>query len=112
MDNLEERIQNIVTIAKYEKIMESGKWISEIPYLNFKPEWQVKVIPPFAGAVIRFIIKNGEKTISVYLDCYNKLGCYNKPYWEIYPYLDDTFRCDMSDTESLLEAITKSFENF
>lgn len=42
---------------------------------------------------------------SIYLDCYGRLGCYGSPYWEVYPYEGDVFRCDMSDAEGLLNAI-------
>lgn len=90
----------------YEKTFESEKWVKEIPFLKFKSEWDVKVIPPFCGAVVRFLVKFNDKEISVYLDCYNNLGAVGKPYWEIYPYVnDDVYRCYMNETENLLHAI-------
>lgn len=97
---------------EYEKAFESERWIEEIPYLNFKPEWKVKVIPPFCGAVVRFRIDYNDIELSVYLDCYDNLGSVGQPYWELYPYVnDDTFRCLMNDTDELLHAIEISLNN-
>lgn len=85
------------------------KWTYEIPYLQFKPEWQVRVIPPRTGAIIRFIVKQGDKHVSVYLDCYGELAPCDKPYWEIYPdYRNDNARFYIDETDELLEAIEKS----
>ena len=97
------------TKYKMEELYEWDKWRMEIPYLKFKPEWEVKVIPPFNGAVVRFLVKKGENTISTYLDCYNELGFVGQPYWEIYPYVDgDVYRCLMDETELLIDAIEQS----
>lgn len=95
-------------LREYEEQMEHRKWIKEIPYLQFPADWKVKITPPFAGAVVRFGVEKGGNNVSVYLDCYDKLGCYGSPYWEVYPYNDDVFRCDISDVEGLLAAIAYS----
>ena len=94
--------------ADYEKLMESRKWIKEIPFIKFKEEWEVKVIPNFAGSVVRFLVKYKEKEVSVYLDCYDNLGSEGRPYWEVYPYKDDTFRCYIEETKELFYAINQS----
>ena len=93
--------------AKIEKEEEWLKWKIEIPVLNFPSDWNVKIIPPFSGAIVRFIILNieGEQIVSVYLDCYDMLGYFGEPYWEIYPYGDDVYRVAMNDTKELLEKI-------
>lgn len=52
--------QEKIDIYMYDKIMESRKWTQEIPFLQFQSDWEVKIIPPFAGAVIRFLIKKKE----------------------------------------------------
>lgn len=93
---------------EYSEKMEHMKWVKEIPYINFKKEWAVQVSPPFSGAVVRFRVKYNNAEVSVYLDCYDRLGYYGSPYWEVYPHNDDVFRCDMLDTESLLKAIEES----
>lgn len=102
--------ENIMKCYEVERIMEHRKWMMEIPYLQFPRDWDVKIIPPFAGATIRFKIRKENANVSVYLDCYDNLGCYGEPYWEVYPHKDDVFRCIMADTESLLGAIAESIE--
>lgn len=97
-------------VYEVERIMEYNKWCGEIPYIKFPTDWEVQIIPPFAGAVARFKIRKGDASVSIYLDCYDRLGCYGQPYWEVYPHHDDVFRCDMADTDSLLKAITESIE--
>lgn len=98
-------------IYEVEGIMEYRKWVVEIPFIKFPSDWEVQVIPPFGGAVARFSVKKGDKQVSIYLDCYDKLGIYGEPYWEIYPYEDDVFRCAMKDTESLLKAISETLNS-
>lgn len=88
------------------------KWVDEgrkIPYLQFRGDWQVQVIPPFGDAVIRFaiLLPSGQRK-SVYLDARNSLGYWRDdgtPYWEVYPYRGDVGRCDMDDTVMLMEMI-------
>ena len=93
---------------EHEKKMEYEKWVKEIPYMQFPNDWKVQITPPYRGAVVRFMVRKDDMEVSIYLDCYDKLGSYDSPYWEVYPHKGDCFRCDMSDTESLLNAITES----
>lgn len=87
------------------------EWIDHIPYISFPPDWQIKVIPPFSGAMARFWIKNGDNNISIYLDTYNRLGYWGDgPYWEVYPYRDDVGRCDMGDIPELLRMIQEALD--
>lgn len=86
------------------------EWVKEIPYIRFPSEWDVKIIPPFGGAMARFLIKTGTKEISVYLDCHGSLGAFETPYWEVYPYNDDTYRCHMNETDELIKAIGEALE--
>lgn len=86
---------------------ESREWASKIPYMSLPSDVEFKVIPPFAGAVARFMVKKGNRTVSVYLDCYSILGAMNKPYWEIYPYKGDTYRCYIDEVDELSEKITE-----
>jgi hypothetical protein len=88
------------------------EWCEKVPFIRFPAEWDVKVIPPFAGAIARFIVRlpDGE-TRSVYLDVYNRLGFYSnppEPYWEVYPYQGDVGRCDMADVAELIRMIGDS----
>ena len=97
-----------------EKWME---WVDKLPWLNFKKEWNVKVIPPFAGAIARFQISldDGNKTfISVYFDGFDKLGWVGKPYWEIYPVESEgereTARFLLGQEKEMLNLIDKELQ--
>lgn len=98
--------------SKMYKEFEWDKWLNEVPYIQFPKHFKVQITPPFTGAVVRFCVKHIEDEnthVSVYLDCYNTLGCYGEPYWEIYPYSDgDTYRCGMNEIEDLIYRIDES----
>ena len=95
--------------AEVEYSEEWEKWRYEIPYIKFDKEWEIKVIPPFAGAIVRFIVRSGDSSISVYLDCYDKLGCFGEPYWEMYPHKNgDVYRVRMNNVEELVNQIRES----
>lgn len=101
-----------------DEAFEWSKWKDEIPYLKFPGHWKVKIMPPFAGAIIRFSVTTNDKNhVSVYLDCYAQLGSWDEPYWEIYPYEkignqnSDVYRGPMNKTVNLLEAIELSLKN-
>jgi len=97
--------------ARADAAYEYRAWCNKIPSLHFKQEWNVKIIPPFGGAIARFWIDYNGRHISCYLDCYDELGYYGEPYWEIYPYQDDVWRCGMMETEELMEKIEEVLEN-
>lgn len=103
-------------LHQYEVLQEHRKWIKELPYLNFKKEWDVKIIPPFGKAIIRFCIDYNDKRASVYFDGYSELGfMYGEegepiPYFEFYDgkdirrYLMDESEQMMKDIEEYLES--------
>jgi hypothetical protein len=90
------------------------KWreiCAQVPFIKFDPRWEISVIPPFAGAVARFLVRDPaipKSKVSVYLDWFDALGYMDAPYWEVYPVGDDTERCLLAETEKLLESIRKS----
>ncbi len=96
--------------AKLRKDNEWDKWLEEIPFIKWPRNWMVKGVPPFAGAVIRYRVKleGMQDEVSIYLDCYDRLGFYRAPYWEVYPYNDDIFRCGINEIDVLLKAIKQS----
>lgn len=96
--------------VKYDKIMETDKWAQEIPYIKFPMDWKIQITPPFAGATVRFRVMKGNAWASIYLDCYNNLGCEDEPYWEVYPIGGDVQRCALKDIERLLELISISID--
>ena len=107
---MKEELDDFMLVYKYDSLMEHSKWIKEIPYIQFPSNWQVQISPPSTGAVVRFRVKKDLAEVSIYLDCYDRLGIYGTPYWEVYPYNDDVFRCDMHSTNELIEAIAQSIE--
>ena len=97
-----------VARLKIERAEDWRTWMDKIPAIQFDADWQVKVIPPFSGAMARFLILKGGKQASIYLDCYDVLGCVGHPYWEVYPVADDVGRCDIDDIEQLLVLIRRA----
>lgn len=86
------------------------EWVKRIPAIEFPTGWKVRMAPPFNGAMVRFRVSlDGEREheVSVYLDCFDRIGCFGAPYWEVYPYQEDVGRCAMEDTKSLLQMITE-----
>jgi hypothetical protein len=60
---------------EYSKEMEHEKWREQIPFINFPSDWTIQICPPFSGAVVRFRVKKDKAHVSIYLDCYDNLGC-------------------------------------
>ena len=96
------------------RVEEDQKWraeINRIPFLTFRSDWQVRVIPPFGDAVVRFQVILPSGTLkSIYMDSRCSLGIWGngvnpEPYWEVYPYKGDVGRCDVADTIMLMEMI-------
>lgn len=104
-----EKEEEIISARRGMEIeWEFRKWVKEIPFIPFKRNWLVKPIPPFGGAISRFCVQRlgSDTVVSVYLDCYDALGCYGSPYWEVHPDKDgDCSRCDMEDIDQLVKNI-------
>lgn len=103
----------------YDEVFESMRWRQELPYLQFPADCQIKIIPAFLSAIIRFIVR--KKTtprgefVSVYFDGYSNLGHFSfpepTPHWEIFPDQDgDNARFALGDEESMLQAIEASLQ--
>ena len=99
------------SIARFhvEEEYEFRKWAGKMPAFQFDPNWEVKIIPPFGGAVARFYVINGNKHISVYFDAYDELGCVGEPYWECYPNATngDVARFLFGEEDALMQEIKK-----
>lgn len=86
------------------------------PSIPFKPNWQVRIIPPYNGAAVRFHVLHGNGFVSVFADVENKLGVLFDegkmvPYWEVYPIDSDYQRCKLHDVDELIRLIEKSLEH-
>lgn len=100
---------------KCEQLFEWKKWAGEIPFIKFPASWHVRIIPPYANAVVRFnVIRddqlNTNDFISIYLDCYDRLGHMGKPYWEAYCVEDECVRFLLGQEEQLIAAIDAEFD--
>lgn len=93
-----------------ERTEKWAEWVKDIPSIKFPPDWSVQVIPPFGGAMARFVVSTEKARVSVYLDVYDRLGYFGSPYWEIHPYEDDVMRYPMSSVDELLKGIAESIE--
>lgn len=86
-------------------------WYTKIPHVPFQPEWDVRAVPAFGGAIVRYRIQHMGADISVYLDAYDALGCVGKPYWQIYPDANgDAERFLMADVGDLVSGIADAIE--
>ena len=105
-----ETLERISISAKYDRVMETREWTSSIPPITFPSDWQVHIVPPFAGAVVRFLVAKDNKYASIYLDGYGILGAEEEPYWEVFTPIEDSFprRCPMEDTDTLMTLIHKA----
>jgi len=93
-------------MKEYDKIRKrNNEWVGKIPIIPFKKDWQIELNPPFNGALVRFNVMKNGKSISVFLDVDDSLGCMNEPYWEIYPYYQDTQRFLLYQVSDLVKAI-------
>ena len=106
-------------ISKYENLQECRGWGARIPALHFEKEWDVKIIPPFGGAVIRFHINHNGKFVSVYFDGYSEyseLGYMVDendepiPYWEYYDG-EECYRYYIDESEQMMTDIKKFLES-
>lgn len=94
-------------------VEEEEKWLGlcrDMPELTFRPDWKVKVIPPFGGAIIRFYVTKGDRYVSVYLDAFGRLGAVEYPYFEAYPIGDDCRRYSVDDVGSMMDDISKELD--
>lgn len=79
------------------------------PRLRFPAEFEIEILPPFAGALFRFRVWAGETWVSVYCDDIDAFGSMGRPYYEIYPdERDDTRRFWPDETEAMMIAIIQS----
>lgn len=92
--------------VEYAREMESYKWALKIPFIRFPMHWEVRVLPPFIGAIVRFEIRYKNAIVRVALDGYGMLEYSEMPqYWSITSMHTDVQTCDMNDTESLIKLI-------
>lgn len=88
------------------------EWCNKILDIRFDSDWDIKIIPPFGGAITRFTAAKNDKYVSVYLDVFSKLGLmYDNagdpiPYYEVYDG-EDTQRFYLDETDEMMDYIRK-----
>lgn len=104
--------RDIYLLSRVTEEFEWNDWAIKIPFIQWPSDWMVKAVPPFSTGIIRYWIKRTDSDgfVSVYLDCYDMAGSCGSPYWEIYPYEGDCYRCGINKIDELLDAISFSLE--
>lgn len=103
-------VQTQIDRCEIEHKEEWREWIEKIPAIPMRDGWSMKPVPPFAGAIARFyIIEGDKKRVSVYLDVFERLACTEdgRGYWEVYGSGEDPDRCDIDDVDELIRLIEK-----
>lgn len=107
-DHIEQHKKQLDLFVKRVEIEAEQEWDrvrQELPWLNFPPHLCVKIVPPFMGAMVRFLVKNpvtGD-TASVYYDEWGMLGA-DRQYWEVYVH-GDTTRFERDDVVAMMNFI-------
>lgn len=117
-DDTNDYVSMQVERSKVESNEGWRNWCKEAPWLQFPPELEVKLLPPFGGAMARFMARfpDSENHVSVYWDCHDTLGAMDEPYWELYPVkykgeesdYFDTARFRMGREPQMMVAIIRS----
>lgn len=104
------RVDSLVQRCMIEEKEKWRDWIEKIPFIQFKPDWKVQIIPPTVGAMARFRVLKPDckEEISIYLDCLERLGHFGGPYWEVYPHRGDVARCSIEDVDTLIQYIEEA----
>jgi len=106
-------------LKRYE-IERQEEWsdaCKKMPKLRFPAYWDVTILPPFGGAMARFMVDLpcGQHK-SIFADFHHTLGYFGMPgdqpipYWEVYPYRGDVGRCEIGDVQKLFEMIADTNE--
>jgi hypothetical protein len=104
----EDEVPDIIERMALERAEKWDEWWRRMPPLKFKEEWGVKIAPPSVGAMVRFVVSYKEASVSVYFDVFNRLGYMSGPYWEIWPYEEDTARFMFGEEDNMMKAIEYS----
>lgn len=103
-----------------ERICEWERWATEIPFIPFPADWEIRIVPPLRGVIVRFQVRQKGKPyhpVSVVLHEGVTLGdLTEKPAWEVYPLMEPIVgddiavgHIDINDTAHLLAEIQEAF---
>lgn len=91
-----------------ENMFEWEKWTKDIPYISLPEGTEIKILPPSGGVVSKFSIrkKGSNHNVLVFLDAYDNVNKYGKPYWGINSAaLKETEKIPFEDINELEEKI-------
>jgi hypothetical protein len=105
-------IEHSISRSRVEVAEDWRGRISEIPYIKWPADWEVRAIPPFGGALVRYMVRLPNGAVkSIYLDCFQSLGFFGQEaYWEVYPVGGDVGRCAVEDVQELLRLVADEAE--
>lgn len=113
-DNVPKKVSLIsrydMNAIDWETKVEEALKKTPVPWIRFPADWEVQIVFPFCGAAVRFLVRRGNRQVSIYGDYFDCLGSQGEPYWEVYPVGDDVGRCAISDVRELLNMIRKALE--
>ena len=110
LELMDKQLERLHIIPKIDAMNEYRNWAQKLLAFHFDKEWDVKIIPPFQGAIIRFHISYNGKFVSVYFDAYSELGwMYDEnenpvPYFEYFDG-EDIHRYYLEQSEQMMEDI-------
>lgn len=66
--------EHTVLRVKIETSENWQHWAKAIPFLRFRNDWEVQIVPPVNDATTRFVIRKDDIYVSVYFDANSQLG--------------------------------------
>ena len=100
-----------IKIHQAQVSRDQREWYDKMPNVPFPAAWDVRAVPPFGGAMVRYRIQHKGADISVYMDAHDRLGCVREPYWEIYPGADgDPDRFLLNEVDELVAGIQAAID--
>ena len=101
LELMDKQLERLHIVPKVDAMNEYRNWSKKLPSFHFDKEWDVKIIPPFQGAIIRFYIS---------YNAYSELGwMYDEnenpvPYFEYFDG-EDIYRYYLDQSEQMMEDI-------
>jgi hypothetical protein len=99
----------------HDNVFEAEKWAAQIPSINFPMAWQVKVLPAYKNAVIRYMVSSkAGSQVSVLFDPYGIHTDEVGEYWDVYCSelsTDNRATINLHDVKKLKLVISQMLKN-
>jgi len=117
MKSLEDQLSR----HKIEKEEKWDEYNTAMPFIPVLEDWEIRILPPFGGALMRFQLQKGKRHFSIYFDATGALGIMTSPYWEVYPMIlkevdengnpiEDTMRYYQNEFREMIKDIYEQVE--